>query len=69
VSAETDRVDRCWRQLRQALTIECQQVGGYGKIGFEVTYSDGVPVRITVLNRLPSYRLDRPSVDTDPPAE
>jgi hypothetical protein len=56
---ESSRETWHWQRLTQIVAFEGQQLGGYGKVTFEVTYSDGVPQRVEVMDRKPSYRLDR----------
>jgi hypothetical protein len=49
-----------WKpRLLKAVSREGQQVGGFGKVLFEVTYSDGLPLEVRVVARHPLYRLDR----------
>jgi len=55
--------------LLKAVSREGQQVGGFGKVLFEVTYSDGLPLEVRVVERHPLYRLDRDcAIDSRPPA-
>ena len=61
-----DVKDDCWRRLKMAIALEGEQTGGHGKVIFEITYFEGEPRQMLVLERKPSYRLDRGAVDTGP---
>jgi len=50
-----------WRRLTRALGLEAQQVGGFGEVTVAITFSDGVPHQVRVVERRPTYRLDRES--------
>lgn len=54
-----------WKaRLIRAICREGQQVGGFGRVVVEFTFSDGVPMEARVVERRPLYRLDRDSVDS-----
>jgi hypothetical protein len=59
-----------WKpRLLKAVSHEGQQVGGFGRVLFEVTYSDGLPLEVRVVERHPLYRLDRDcAIDSRPAA-
>ena len=48
-----------WRRLRQSLTVDAQDIGGYGYVTVKIAFEDGLPVQIDTLERQPRRRLDR----------
>ncbi len=50
-----------WRRLMRAIGLEAHQVGGFGEVTVAITFSDGVPHQMRVVERRPTYRLDRGS--------
>jgi hypothetical protein len=48
-----------WRRLRQALTVDAQDIGGYGYVTVKIAFEDGLPVQVDTLERQARRRLDR----------
>lgn len=49
---------RHWDNLVAAVYAYGQQVGGFGSVTVKIHYHEGLPVRLDVLNREESCRLD-----------
>jgi hypothetical protein len=53
--SESDK--RHWNDLVDAFRAEASALGGWGEVTVRVTYHEGVPLMLDVLERNPRYRL------------
>jgi hypothetical protein len=47
-----------WQRLGDVLARQADEIGGHGRVTFEVTFAEGMPVKADILERRPSCRLD-----------
>ena len=50
-------LDQHWADLLAAVEREIKAMGGYGEVRLRVTFHDGHPSRVRVLERLTDYKL------------
>jgi len=47
-----------WQRLVSVIRRQAEDIGGHGRVTFEVTFADRTPVKADILEGRPSCRLD-----------
>jgi hypothetical protein len=58
-SGQVSREKQHWDDLVEALQREAESVCGYGDVVIRVSYYDGLPTQVDVLERRSCYRLGK----------
>jgi len=55
---DTAAASQHWQRFLQVVARQGEDIGGYGRVSFDVTFNEGLPVKVDILERRPSCRLD-----------